>query len=52
MKKQTSIYLSEKDQNRLAKIKEVYEADTNNEVIKRLIQEEYDRIAKYTNLTQ
>lgn len=52
MKKQTTIYLSDKDQKKLNKIKETLEADTNNEVFKKLIQEEYERILKYTTLTE
>lgn len=52
MKKQTSIYLSDKDQKKLGKIKEVLEADSNNEIIKLLIKEEYERIVKYTNLVE
>ena len=51
MKKQTTIYLSDKDKKRIERIKEVYEADTTTEVIKRLILEEFDRIEKYSNLT-
>lgn len=50
MKKQTSIYLSDKDTQKLDKIKEVYEADSNSSAVRELILQEYERINKYQNL--
>lgn len=47
MEKQTTIYLSDKDQKRLDLIKEIYETSKNTDIIKILIKEEYDRIRKY-----
>lgn len=45
--KQTTIYLTEQDQERIKKIKEIQETAKTNDVIQRLIREEYDRIRKY-----
>lgn len=50
MEKQTSIYLTEKDQKRLEIIKEVWETTKNTDIIKILIKEEYERIIKYKGL--
>lgn len=47
MEKQTTIYLSDKDQKRLDLIKEIYETSKNTDIIKILIKEEYERIRKY-----
>ena len=47
MEKQTTIYLSDKDQKRLDLIKEIYETSKNTDIIKILIKEEYERIKKY-----
>lgn len=52
MKKQTTIYLSDNDMKKLAKIKELTECNSNTEVIKNLIKEEFDRISKYLSLTE
>lgn len=50
MDKQTTIYLSDRDQKRLDLIKEIYETGKTNEMIKILIKEEYERIQKYVEL--
>lgn len=50
MDKQTTIYLSDKDMKRLELVKELFETNKTNEVIKILIKEEYDRIKKYRDL--
>lgn len=50
MEKQTAIYLTEKDRQRLERIKENQDTKKTNDVIKTLIKEEYDRIIKYTGL--
>lgn len=49
--KQTSIYLSERDNERLKKIKENRDLMKTNDAIREIIQEEYERIRKYNKET-
>ena len=49
-KKQTNIYLSEKDKKKLDKIKETLGCDTYGETVRLLIQEEYERLQHYLNI--
>lgn len=50
LEKQTTIYLSEQDIKRLEKIKDLYDTTKTNDVIKSLIKEEAERIAKYQKI--
>lgn len=48
--KQTSIYLTDNDLNKLNRIKEVYESQSNTEAIRTLIKAEYLNIQKYESM--
>lgn len=49
-KKQTNIYLSDRDKEKLNKIKEILGCDTLGEVVRLLINEEYQRLQHYLNI--
>lgn len=50
MEKQTAIYLTDKDRERIEKIKEIQETKKTNDVIRNLIRDEYERILKYQKI--
>lgn len=50
MKSQTSIYLSDKDKKRLKTLQEAYETDNVSELIRKLIEQEVERIRFYREL--
>lgn len=50
MKTQTSVYLSDKDIKKLKELKSLYEADSVSELLRIIINNEYDLMAKYKEL--
>lgn len=50
MKRQSSVYLSEKDFKKVEKLKEVYEAESLGALVKILIDNEITNVQKYENL--
>lgn len=50
MKKQTSVYLSDKDNRKLEVIKKTYETENTSEILRVLIDNEYETIKKYQEL--
>ena len=50
MKKQTSIYLSEKDIKIIEELKEIYECESTTSLVRMLIRDELNNVNKYKNL--
>lgn len=46
-RKATSINLSDKEMRKLKKLKEAYECDSNSEIIRLLVNDEFNRMQKY-----
>lgn len=50
MKTQTSFYLSEKDNKKIEKLKQVYDVKSASELVRILINDEHERVKKYEEM--